>query len=80
MTAPTVVAVPMTAGGPSEHMVAVVQVEPEGVWLSLGRNTGSLTGAPMTVSEALELAHQLVVAAGGPTSPTAPRWPVRRSA
>ena len=65
MTAPTVVAVPMTGGGSTDRMTALVEVLPEG-WVSLETTTarGIPTGGYLKPSEALELAHQLVVAAG----------------
>nr|WP_221382769.1 hypothetical protein [Actinoplanes polyasparticus] len=63
MTVSTVVTVPMTAGGLGEHMEATVQVEPEGVWLSLGRPGGNEAGAPMTPAEALQLSRELAEAA-----------------
>lgn len=62
MTAATV---PMTGGGPTDRMTAIVEVLPEG-WVSLETATerGMPTGGYLTPSEALQLAHRLTVAAG----------------
>jgi hypothetical protein len=66
------VEVPMTAGGRSEQMVAVVVVEQDDlpghrgeahVRLEVRRTLGLPAGAPMTASQALELSRELERAA-----------------